>query len=98
MTASRYLGRPGRLLVLFVVLGGLPLTVLGWLAWRLLDQDRILERQRNRERLENAAGLLARESDRALARWEELLPHATPPAGSVVLVFSPKGIVRREGM
>ena len=104
MIASRYLGTPARLLALFVVLGGVPLAALGWLAWRLLDQDRVLERQRVRERLENDASLLARESERALARWEDLLSGNEPslaaalPAKSTFLVFDQKGVLRRKGL
>ena len=33
---------PIKLLALFLVLAGLPLATLGWLGWRLLDQDRAL--------------------------------------------------------
>jgi signal transduction histidine kinase len=102
MIASRYFGTPARLLALFVILGGLPLAALGWLAWRLLDQDRLLEQQRVRERLANDTSLLVRESDRALAKWQDLLSEtgwaAVPPAGTVRLVFSQKGVSRRDGL
>ena len=62
-----------RLPVWFTVLAGIPLAALGWLGWRLLVQERALEQQRRRERVEDAASVLADDLDRALARWEELL-------------------------
>lgn len=48
---------PVKLLPLFLVLAGIPLAALGWLGWRLVEQDRVLEQQRLRERLENGANL-----------------------------------------
>ena len=56
------------------MLAGIPLVALGWLGWRLLVQERALEQQRQRERIEDAAGTLAHDLDRALARWEDWLP------------------------
>ena len=77
---------------------------MGWLGGRLLAQDRALESQRRRERLENAATLLTRELDRSLAAWEALLPSAAqgtavelPPAG-VVLIFDSRGVVQHQGV
>jgi signal transduction histidine kinase len=102
MTTSRHLEAPARLLLLFLVLAAVPLTALGWLGWRLLDQDRALERQRVRERLANDAGLLAAESERTLGAWEALLAGgvrsaAASPPGGVFLVSSSKGVLYREG-
>src|SRR5687767_6362673 len=62
-----------RLWGLFVLLSGIPLVVLGFLAWRLVDQDRALETQRLRERLDNSAALIVHEFDRRFADWESLL-------------------------
>ena len=103
MSTSRHLGAPARLVLLFLLLAAVPLIALGWLGWRLLDQDRALERQRVRERLANDAGLLATESERALAGWEALLAGSrgsavSAPPGSVFLVFGSHGILRRDGM
>jgi len=95
MTTSRHLGTPARLLLLFVLLSIVPLGALGWLGWRLLDQDRTLERQRVRERLANAAGLLAAESERALAGWQA---RVAAPARCLSFVFGGKGIRQREGV
>ena len=57
-------GAPLRLPVWFTVLAGIPLAALGWLGWRLLVQERALEQQRQRERLEDAAGTTAHDLDR----------------------------------
>lgn len=46
----------------------LVVALLSIVAWRLLAQEEALERERLRERLENAAGLVVRESERALAQ------------------------------
>ena len=67
---------PLKLLTLFALLSGIPLLALGWLGWRVLQQDRALESQRVRERLDNAAALIARELDRTLSAWETVLPAA----------------------
>ena len=58
MNIRTYFSGPVKLLTLFVLLAGVPLAALGWLGWRLLDQDRTLEKQRERDRLDSAAALL----------------------------------------
>jgi signal transduction histidine kinase len=74
-------------LCLMLVLGG----ALGWLGWRLLKQDRALERQRLQERLEVAADGLAAALQQGLAELESYLnfvpsPSAKePPDGVLVL-------------
>ncbi len=104
MNTSAYLDAPAKLLVLFVFLAGVPLVALGWLGWRLMEQDRQLEIQREQDRLENAGGLLAHELDQNLAASESLLAAAadgapvTPPPGSALLVFNASGVVSREGL
>ena len=75
------LAAPVTLLALFVLLAGIPLVAVGWLGWRLLEQDRALDVQRARERLDNAAALAARELDRSLAAWNDLL--TTGRAGGI---------------
>jgi signal transduction histidine kinase len=95
---------PARLLTLFLVLAGIPLAALGWLGWRLLEQDRVLEQQRLRERLENGANLLARELDRSLLAWEGLLPTLTQgtstalPSHTVALWFDDSGVRDHRGI
>jgi signal transduction histidine kinase len=62
-----------RLWGLFVLLSVVPLVVLGFLGWRLVEQDRALETQRLRERLDNSAALIVHELDRRFAEWEGFL-------------------------
>ena len=95
---------PLKLLTLFALLSGIPLLALGWLGWRVLQQDRALESQRVRERLDNAAALIARELDRTLSAWETVLPAAadgqavTLPAGGVFVLIAPDGVVGHQGV
>jgi signal transduction histidine kinase len=104
MNARKYFAAPVRLLALFVVLAGIPLAALGWLGWRLLEQDRALEDQRLRERLDNSATLLARELDRGLAAWEDLLPAGTSsasvalPPEVVLLALDADGVLQHQGV
>ena len=91
-------------MALFVVLSGVPLIALGWLGWRLLQQDRALEAQRQRDRMENAASILERELERELAAWEDLVQQSNdgsapePPAGTVVLIADADGVIQRGGI
>lgn len=62
-----------RLPVLLAAATLIPAVVLVWLGVRLLQQDRELDRQRQRERLEVAAGRVALEIDRRLQDFEEEL-------------------------
>ena len=90
-----------RLLTLFVLLAGVPLAALGWLGWKLVDQDRVLESQREKERLENAAGVVAQQLERRLTAWDELLAQGYsigPPPNTALLVFDSSGVVRQQGI
>jgi len=95
---------PGAWLAMFVLLGAIPLVALSWLAWRLLEQDRALDAQRVRERLDNAAALASRELGRSLDAWSSLLlpslagdAVAIPP-DTVLVVFDSAGVRRAEGL
>ena len=94
---------PVKLLALFVLLSGIPLVALGWLGWRVLQQDGALESQRVRERLDNAASLVARELDRGFTAWEALLPAAAGgqavalPPRTVFLLIATDGVVQQQG-
>lgn len=94
---------PVKLLVVFVLLSGIPLLALGWLGWRVLEQDRALEIQRQRERLENAASLIAREIEARVTAWEQVLPSAargasiTLPANGVFLLVGTNGVLAKQG-
>ena len=95
---------PLRLPVWFTVLLGIPLAALGWLGWRLLVQERVLEQQRQRERLEDAASTLVHALDRALARWEDVLPAVASgeavslPPDVMALAFDDHGVQRHLGL
>lgn len=98
------LASPRKLLALFVVLSGIPLIALGWLGWRVLEQDRDLDAQRFRDRLENAAGVVTRELERELTAWETLAQHAAdgrsadPPTHATLIIFDGDGIVEQRGI
>ena len=98
MNIADYLRTPARLLAMLGVLAVLPLSALGWLAWRFLEQDRALEGQRIRERLETDASLLARESESAILKWEDQIKASSPslPKESVFLAFNQRGILSRK--
>ena len=59
--------RPARLLALFVVATILPAGALAWLGWRLVEQDRQLERQRVQDLLDRTATDVAATLERELA-------------------------------
>ena len=72
----RTTGRPGRPRGLMALIGAVtivPLALLVWLGWRVLDQERILERQQARDRLERAGDLVAGALERAIVSSEQRL-------------------------
>lgn len=69
------------------------MAALGWLGWRLLEQERALESRRERDRLESAASLLANELERGLKAWED-----RPPPAAVSLIFDSSGILQQQGI
>jgi len=60
-------------LVVFLVTTTLSAAGLGWLSWRLVQQDQALESQRVQERLENAADLMAATLERRLAELDQVI-------------------------
>jgi len=66
------------------------ISLLGWLAWRLIDQERLVDSQRAQERMDQEAdrvvamlrGVLANLGER-LDAWD---PSSWPPAGALVLM------------
>jgi len=75
-----------RLPVLLGTAMAVSIVALGWLGIRTLQQDRLLEGQRQRERLEVAAGRVAIELERRLRDVEERL------ARGIGIQFLPTGI------
>jgi signal transduction histidine kinase len=73
------------------LIGGItivPLATLSWLGWRLLAQDRVLERQQVQQRTERAADMLVAALQRAIAVSEQrLAAGAGPEGGAVVVTF-----------
>jgi hypothetical protein len=59
--------------MLFLAIMRVLAATLGWLSWRLLEQDRALENQRIQERLDNAADLIGAALLRKLSETEEQL-------------------------
>jgi signal transduction histidine kinase len=77
--------------VLLAVATLLPIGVLSWLAFRILEQDRDVERQRGRERLEVVAGRLALDIDRRFQDLEEELGRG-PSRNAVGIRFRSSGL------
>lgn len=79
-----------------------PLALLAWLGWRTLDQDRLLEGQQERQRLELAADLITAALQRAFSADAARLAAGAHewPAGAVAVEFT-AGLARaypREGI
>jgi signal transduction histidine kinase len=66
VTRPAWLTPPNRLIVILRTLTFVSVSALGWLGWRLISQDRIVEAQRARERLEQAADRIAANFRRSL--------------------------------
>ena len=81
-----------RTLPLFLAVATLlPIGVLSWLAVRIVRQDRDVERQRGRERLEVIAGRLALDIDRRFRDLEEQLARGSGEAATVTFRASGVG-------
>jgi hypothetical protein len=89
---------PRKIQTLFLAVTLLFAGALGWLGWRLVQQDRALARQRRVEQLEAAADRVSAAVYRRLADFEEALAdpvHGRLPAGAVLLRASREGIEAR---
>jgi signal transduction histidine kinase len=79
---------PPRILVWLIgAMTVVPLVTLLWLGWRIVDQDRILEQQQIRQRVERGADLLIAGLERAIAASSERLAAGVRdwPGGAVVV-------------
>ncbi len=101
---SRTFNGPARLFTLFLVSAGVVLSAIGWLGWRLLSQERLLDEQRMRDQLENTASLATRELERTLAEWDDRLAKLAdgqsvtiPPRASAFLAAA-QGVRGRAGV
>ncbi len=73
MAISTWFRPPRHLLILFLGIMGILASALGWLGWRLLQQDRALADQQVRARLEAAADAVTVELNRHISDVEETL-------------------------
>lgn len=87
---------PRSLVALIAAITVLPLALLTWFGLRLIEQDRELEAQQTRQRVERAADLAVTALDRALRAWESRLASITPTwrEPAVAVTFEPGGQVR----
>jgi signal transduction histidine kinase len=78
-----------RLIALLLSVTLVPLGVLLWVGWRVLEQDRQLEQQQRRTRVERAADLVVGSLQRAIGLSEQRLAAGATdwPAGAVSLTF-----------
>ena len=70
---SNWFRPPRHLLLLFLAITLALAAVLGWLSWRVLEQERALEGQRIQERLDHSAELASAALLRSLAQIEDQL-------------------------
>ncbi len=108
MASGAWFRPPRPLLVAFLAFALAPVAALGWLGWRLLEQERALERQRARESLQSAAdrigATLARQLTETEGRLGSLVATPDHQIGSaaaelgahlddaLIVVMSPAGI------
>ena len=80
---------PRSLVALIVGITVVPLAILSWLGWRLVEQDRMLESQQAQQRIERAADLVVAALQRALAADQQRLAAGGEqwPEGAVSLMF-----------
>lgn len=100
MLGDRLEQGPPRLLMLWAVVMGLPVCGVAWLSWRVLEQDRLVERQRQQERCEAAADAAAAELGRRFRTLEQNLDefeHGGVPDGAVFLLRRVQGLERVAG-
>jgi signal transduction histidine kinase len=87
VTLSRSPARPSRhLVVLIAGVTVVPLLILVWLGWRLLEQDAALEHQQIQQRVERAADLIVTALRQKVSFIEQQLDAGGGPWSSGVLV------------
>src|SRR3954469_1952784 len=81
---------PRTILLAIAAVTIIPLGVLLWLGWRILDQDRVVERQQVQERLERAIDTAVVALQRAVAATETRLIAGERewPNGAVLLTLT----------
>ena len=86
---------PRSLLTILFLVTLVSVLALGWFGWKLLDQERVVEAQRDRERLEQAADRIAAIARRGTGRTGERLgtwliapPSDGKPEDGLLLILS----------
>lgn len=98
MQVRDWLRPPRQLLAVFLAVALVSATALGWLGWLLLEQDKALDVQRQRERIEQAADRAADVLQRSLADLQssvgrDFARDASPPPGVLTISLAPDGTV-----
>jgi hypothetical protein len=93
---------PRPLLAAFLAVTLVPAAGLVWLGWRTLEQDRALETQQVRDRLEHATDVIVSDLQHELGRIEEspseLTAVETGSSEKILLVtLGPTGVLRHHG-
>jgi signal transduction histidine kinase len=91
---GEWLKPPRSLLTILFLVTLVSVSALGWFGWKLLDQERVVESQRDRERLEQAADRIAAIARGSLAETGERLgtwlitppPDGKPDEGLLLLI------------
>jgi signal transduction histidine kinase len=92
---NEWLRAPRSLLLILFLLTLVSISAVGWLGWKLLEQERLVEAQRAQERLELKAdqiattvrGTLAETGDR-LSAWDAAPPRDGKPADGLLLLLT----------
>ena len=76
---------PRTILVAIAAVTLVPLGILLWMGWHILDQDRVVERQQTQDRLERASDVAVSALQRAVAATEQRMIAGEHewPAGAV---------------
>jgi signal transduction histidine kinase len=87
---------PRGLVALIAAITVVPLALLTWFGLRLIEQDRELEAQQTRQRVERAADLAVTALDRVVRAWESRLASITPTwrEPAVAVTFEPERPIR----
>ncbi len=100
MALKEWLRPPRNLLVILLLLTTASVSALLWFGWRLIEQEALVEAQRNQERLEQAADRIAAtlrgnlaETGERLSAWAERPGSANvKPPGELLLTLTPESI------
>src|SRR5437016_10638223 len=99
MPLPEWLRPPKLLLLILVLLTLVSVSALGWFGWKFLEQERMVESQRDMDRREQAADVIAATLRGALAEtgervggWLTSPPPAGKPGQGALLVLGEHGI------